>query len=220
MKIRRKKKESGQAIIEFLIVISMILTMVFVFVQMAWGIAYGHYVHYATFMASRAYMASGRTKQDQYEAAVSVLRSSLKTSAGKDLIPFVAKARTGEERDVQGSEPVPGAALGLHSEAQGKEKSRLYSWAEGVQYNYGLKLFLLPLASFIAKDGQGKSISTGTAAEPGKAVEWKGSIPFTSDSYLGREPSTDECTKEMTRLSTNTGISRGDGRDFVEDNGC
>jgi hypothetical protein len=32
----------------------MILTMAFVFVQLAWGIAYGHYVHYATYMAARA----------------------------------------------------------------------------------------------------------------------------------------------------------------------
>lgn len=220
MKKRRKKDEAGQAIIEFLIVSTMILTLIFMFVQMAWGIAYGHYVHYSTFMAARAYMASAGTQLDQYEAAVAVLKESLKNASGNDLIPFVAKARTGDDRDVKGAEPVPGAALGFHSEAQGKGNSRKYSWAEGVQYNYGLKLFLFPLAGAIAKDGMGKSINTGTATEPGKAVEWKGAIPFTSDSYLGREPSTDECFKEMTRISTSIGINRADGLDFIEDNGC
>ena len=133
---------------------------------------------------------------------------------------MVAKARTGDERDAKGGEPVQGAALGFHSEAQSRPKSRKYSWAEGVQYNYSLKLFLLPLASFIVKDGEGKTIATGTATEPGKGIEWKGSIPFTSDSFLGREPSVDECFREMTRLSTQTGINRADGADFIEDNGC
>ena len=72
-KLERRKKnrrggEEGQVIIEFLIVTSMILTMIFVFVQLAWGIAYGHYVHYATYMASRAYLAGGTTPQDQHAA--------------------------------------------------------------------------------------------------------------------------------------------------------
>jgi len=223
MKLNRKKRknsESGQAIVEFLIVSTMILTMIFVFVQLAWGIAYGHYVHYVTYMASRAYMASAPTTQDQYAAAVSVLQASLKNAAGNDLLPFLARARTGEDRDVQGAEPVPGAALGFHSEARGRERSRKYSWAEGVQYNYNLKLFLLPIASFIAKDGEGKAIQPGTPTEPAKVVEWKGMIPFTSDSYLGREPTVTECLTEMRRISLNIGIGRTDGKEFIEDNGC
>lgn len=220
VKRRKRKNEGGQAIIEFLIVSTMILTMIFVFVQMAWGIAYGHYVHYATFMASRAYLSSGLTTEDQRTAATSVLRSMLKNGAGNDIIPFVAKARTGGDRNAQGSEPVPGATLGTHPEALGREKSRSYSWAEGVQYNFNLKLFLLPLSGAIVNGGKGKSIQPGTVNEPTKAVEWKGFIPFTSDSFLGREPTRDECFKEMTRISTTTGISRADGLTFIEDNGC
>jgi hypothetical protein len=217
---KKREEDSGQAMIEFLIVSSMILTMIFLFVQLSWGIAYGHYVHYATYMASRAYLSSGTTKEDQYQAAVSVQRSSLKTRDGKDLIPFVAKARTGGDRDVQGTEPVPGAALGMHSEAMGKEHSRKYSWAEGVQYNFSLRLFMLPLSSLIAEGGKGKNIQPGTATDPTKAVEWKGSIPLASDSFLGREPTTQECFTEMTRLSSGIGINRRDGADFIEDNGC
>lgn len=217
---RKRRGESGQAIIEFLIVSTMILTLIFVFVQLCWGIAYGHYAHYATYMSSRALLSSGATRQDQYDAAVSVLQKMLKTSAGNDLIPFVAKARTGDDRDVKGTEPIPGAAIGLHSEAINKEKSRKYSWAEGVQYNFSLRLFLLPFSKMITKAGEGESIQPGTATEPTKAIEWKGSIPFTSDSFLGRETSYSDCFIEMNRISNNIGINRSDGADFVEDNGC
>ncbi len=217
---QKEKDESGQAIIEFLIVSSMILTLIFVFVQLAWGLAYGHYVHYSTYMASRAYLSSAPFKQDQIDAATAVLQRSLKSSAGQDLLPFVARARTGGDRDMQGAELIPGAAVGAHPEMGGRENSRKYSWAEGVQYNFNLRLFLLPLASFIAKDGEGKSIQPGTATSPTKAVEWKGAIPLASDSFLGREPTVDECWKEMQRLSTSTGIGRADGAEFLEDNGC
>jgi hypothetical protein len=219
-KQKKLAQESGQAIIEFLIVSSMIITMIFLFVSLSWGIGYGHYVHYATFMASRAYMASGETRKDQYDGAVSVLKTTLKKANGTDILPMLAKARTGDERDVKGEEPVKGAAVGSHSETIGREKSRRYSWAEGVQYNFGLKLFMLPLASFIAKDGMGKTITPGSGQETTKSVEWKGFIPFTSDSFLGREPTTDECFREMTRISTQIGINRLDGADFLEDNGC
>jgi len=220
---RRKNKpklsgEEGQAIIEFLIVTTMILTLIFLFVALSWGIAYGHFVHYATFMASRAYLSSDDTKEDQYEAAVSVLRSTVKTARGRDILPMIAKARTGDDRDVKGEEPVPGAALGAHSEMVGNENSRRYSWAEGVQYNFGLRAFLLPLSSVVA-GGKGKTITPGTQNEPTKAVEWQGFIPFTSDSFLGREPTTAECYQEMKNL-TSKGIGRADGADFLEDNGC
>lgn len=221
MKIRRRKKdERGQAIVEFLIVISVILTLIFVFVQLAWAIAYGHYAHYATFMAARAYLSGGETKQDQIDGAVSVLNTMLKTASGQDILPFIAKARGGDERDTPGPEPVTGAFIGTHPEAQGKELSRAYSWAEGVQYNFGVNVFLLPLAGWIKKEGEGKNIQGGTALEPTKAIEWKGAIPFTTDAFLGREVTHAECELEMSRLSTNTGINRGDNKEFVWDNGC
>lgn len=217
-----ERGEGGQALLEFLIVTSMILTFTFIFVQLAWGIAYGHYVHYATFMASRAYLSGGASKQEGAEAAADVLKAYLKRPAGSDLFPFIAKARTGDDRDAGngGAEPVQGAAIGLHSEAAGKETSRAYSWAEGVQYNYNLRLFLLPISAFIVKDGQGKQITPGSSAAPAKSVEWKGAIPFTSDSFLGRDPSHQDCLIFMKRLSGEFGIGRADGAEFIEDNGC
>jgi Flp pilus assembly protein TadG len=217
---RKKKKESGQAIVEFLIVISIILTLIFVFVQLAWAIAYGHYAHYITYMAARAYYAGGVSKQEQTAGAVSVLRVALKQSNGQDLLPFIAKARKADERDIKGSEPIEGAFVGMHPEALGKDNSRAFSWAEGVQYNFSVNLFLLPLAKWVTDEGKGRNIKAGSTTDPTKAVEWKGAIPFTSDAFLGREPSVDECFREMTRLSRGTGIQRADGAEFLEDNGC
>jgi len=213
---KKKSDESGQVIIEFVIVFSMLITTIFLFVQMAWGIAWGHYVHYATFMASRAYLSAGATQADQFASAGTVLRQTVKVH-GKDYFPFLAPSRGGGERDATGTEPVKGAMVGTHPEAIGKEHSRLYSWAEGVQYNFNLKLFLLPMSKMIASDGAGKNIMPPGG---GKGIPWKGVIPFTSDSFLGREPNVDECLQEMTRLSTSTGINRGDNDNFVEDNGC
>lgn len=219
-KIRKKKGERGQAMLEFLIVTTMILTFTFIFVQLAWGIAYGHYVHYATYMASRAYLSGGATQLEGADAAAEVLRTMLKKGGGSDIFPFIAKARIGDERDAKGAEPVQGAAIGLHSEASGKANSRAFAWAEGVQYNYNLRLFLLPISAFIVKDGQGKTIRPGSKEAPGKSMEWKGAIPFTSDSFLGRDPSHAECLLFMQKLSSDFGVGRGDGQTFIEDNGC
>lgn len=217
---KKKKRESGQAIIEFLIVMSIILTMIFMFIQISWSIAFGHYVHYATYMASRAYLSGGLTQGDQVSGATAVLKTMLKKASGEDLLPFVGKARAADERDIQGSEPLAGAFIGTHPEAEGKGNSRPFSWAEGVQYNFAVKIFMLPLASWVQKEGKGKSIQTGSAKDPNKAIEFKGYIPFTSDAFLGRDPSVDECFREMTRISNDIGISRGDGNLFIEDNGC
>lgn len=220
MQKKIRKSESGQAIIEFLIVSTLIITLMFVFIQVAWAIAFGHYAHYATFMASRSMLSGAVSQTDQLDAAEEVLRTTLKNASGNDILKFLARSRGADERDATGPEPVDGATVGTHPYAAGKENSRLYSWAEGVQYNFSVKLFLIPLASFVAKEGVGESIQAGTATEPAKPIEWKGFLRFTSDAFLGREPTVDECQREMTRISSSIGINRADGNEFIQDNGC
>lgn len=225
-RLKKNSGEEGQVIIEFVIVFSMIATIMFLFVQVSWGIAWGHYTHYATFMAARAYLSGGVTKGDQYEAAGAVLRQMLK-AGGKDPFPFLAPSRRGGDRDATGAEPVPGAMVGTHPESLGKtvdgpgtKGTRLYSWGEGVQYNFNMKLFLLPISKMVSENGKGQMIKPGQGDNRGKAIAWKGMIPFTSDAFLGRERSVDECLADITYLSTSTGINRGDNLDFIEDNGC
>ncbi len=218
--MKRKKRQSGQAVLEFLLVFMILMMMIFVVVQMAWGLAFGHYAHYATYMAARAYMSAGPTKQDQADRAGQVLSSMLKTNGGQaDVFPFIQRARTGDARDISGGpEEVSGAFIGLHPQAIGHEGSRFFSWAEGVQYNFEVPLYFLPISSFIGKD-KGKNIEIGSATDSVKSVEWQGGIPFTSDAWLGREVSTEECRQDMDRLS-HSAIGRQDGALFIEDNGC
>lgn len=219
---RKKKHQRGQVLIEFMIVMIMVLSLLFMFIQLSFGIAWGHYVQYATFMASRALFASGLTRQEQEQSAAAVLEKMLKKAdgSGKDIMDFISKARTGDERDVQGgSEPVAGGFVGTHPYAASQDmNSRTFGWAEGVQYNFQVKLFLFP--SSVIDTGHGKSIQMGSSSNPSPPVTWNGSLPFTSDSWLGREVSVDECEKEMQRMSNGAGINRADGQEFLYDNGC
>lgn len=219
---RGRDGEAGQAMLEFLLVSTMILTLIFVFVQLAWGIAYGHYVHYATYMSARALLSGGNLRSEAVLAAADSLSRYLKREGGGDLFPFIAQARTGADRDAKGPEDVPGAAIGKHSAVNGKENNRGYSWAEGVQYNWKLKLFLLPLSSAVSESGRTDTITPGSGKTRVKGIEFKGAIPFASDSFLGRDPSSEDCLKFMNEMSFKSefGISRGDGIAFIEDNGC
>lgn len=216
--VRRLHSQSGQTMVEFLLVIMLVLTLIFAFMQLAWALAWGHYVHYATFMASRAYLSAQETKAEQLENAAFVLRSLLKSKTGNgELIGTIVKARTGDNRNIKGAEPVPGAYIGAHpfAEATGMT-SRAFSWAEGVQYNWQFRLFILPLASFLKKD-EGKRIQVGDAAD-GESLRWDGMIGLTSDAWLGREVTIEECRAFLSDLSLR--YPRGDQQEFLFDNGC
>lgn len=216
---KRRKGEAGQGLIEFLLTMCIILTLLFVFVELSWALAWGHYVHYATYMASRAFMAANSTNEDQVDKAANVLRSMLFSGGGQDMLGFVAKSRKGDARDIaSGPEDVPGAFIGTHPTAQGLDTIRAYAWAEGVQYNFDVPLYVLPLARWVDKD-KGKTVRIGDA-DQASSESWRGAIPFTSDSWLGRERSTRECQEDMERLERNSGISRQDSLGFIEDNGC
>lgn len=219
--LSRKKNNHGQALLEFMFVSMVLITLVFTAVQLAWGMAFGHYVHYATYMAARAYMSAGAQKQDQVENAKNTLVALLKRDGGQqDLLPFLAKARTGDSRDIGGgTEDVAGAFIGTHPHAENKQDSRYYSFAEGVQYNFSVPLFLFSLGGLIERD-LGKNIDIGRGEDAVKPMQWRGGIPFTSDAWLGREPSTAECFQEMERISHVGVLNRSDGALFIEDNGC
>lgn len=164
--MKKRARESGQATIEF--ALSMILLMVFVvfFIQLSLVFAWGSYVHYATFMSARAYESGGVTEADQQERAASVIKSTLKKSnaEGQDRLPFIAKGVGGGD--------LTGASIGAHDQFNGRE--RTLSWLEGVRYSFKSKLFLTPLGG-----------ASGGAA--------RNSLTLTSESWLGRDPSFQEC---------------------------
>lgn len=218
-RVKSKKRQSGQVLMEFIFAMLIILTLVFYFLQLAWSLAWGHYVQYSTFMAGRAYFAATVNPQDQLDNASSVLGKMIKSKRGDDLLGFVAKSRSGGERDVDGDEPIEGAFIGTHPTAVGGQTSRAYSWAHGVQYNYKVKMFILPLAGMFSFEDSDESIRLGDD-DGGETLNWDGNIPMTSDAWLGREPTVTECDQFMNQLSNGTGINRRDGRIFIYDNGC
>lgn len=212
----KKTKQQGQSVIEFILVTSIILVMIFAFLQLAWATAWGHYVHYATFMASRAYFAAHENRQEQTSAAAYTLRSLLKKKdTEQDLLSFIARSRTGSNRDIgNGVEPVSGAFIGTHPYAASSDMShRAFSWAEGVQYNFEFRLFTLPLAKLFIKDeGQ---VKVGEKNSP-TYISWNGKVGLASDSWLGRETTIEECQEFLRNLSANATING----EFLFDNGC
>ncbi len=171
--------EAGQAMLEFALVMMLILSFSFFFIQICLIMAWGNFVHYATFMSARAYMAGGGDKDGQQERARVVLERMLKRN-GQDRLPNVA-------RGVGGS-TLTGAEIG---EGPGFEDSRSSSWPEGVRYTFRSRLFTIP-----------------PGLPGGRLTEEENSVTFTSESFLLREPTYEECVTEMVE------------RDGLVDNGC
>ncbi len=215
---RKTGNESGQTFMEFLVVVMVIIALIFAFIQIAWSLAWGHYVHYATYMAARAYSSAQQNQTDQVAAASAVLTAMIKREGtAEDLLGNIAPSRGGDNRDIQGDEPVAGAFIGTHPVAEGfGMDTRFFSWAEGVQYNFMFKLFILPLAWWLQRD-EGKTIDVGPEGEA-QPIIWTGFIDLTADAFLGREVTNEECRTFLLRLS---GLNpRSDRADYLYDNGC
>jgi hypothetical protein len=113
MLVRGKKSSiHGQATIEFALTLGFVLGFVFFFVQMTTVMGLSSYVQYATFMASRALLASGPTPEDQTDRARKTIVRMLKKSEGEtgsDRWPFLAK---GFNRTVEGRDGIDGLLIG------------------------------------------------------------------------------------------------------------
>ncbi len=167
-RMRIVSNRSGQATLEFALVMLLILSFSLFFIQLCLVLAWGNFVHYATFMSARAYMAGGGDQDGQRARAILVLERTVKKS-GRDRMPNVAKG-------FGGGTPV-GAEIG---ELTGYEPTRASSWPEGVRYTFRSRLFVLP------------------PSLPGQRLsEDDNSVTFTSESFLLREPTYGECVQEM-----------------------
>ena len=165
-----RKSESGQAVLEFVLTLILLMTSLFFFVHVAFIFAWGNYVHYATFMSARAYLASGPSQADQKERASQVLvRMVKKNGGGQDRFPLGGKGFDGDTA-------IQGAYIGSDPlNSSGYERN--LSWMEGVRYKYRSRLHLLPSSAPNAGGQKG--------------------LVLTSESWLGREPSQSECQTYM-----------------------
>ena len=182
----RRLDEAGQSTIEFALTLMLLMGFVLFYLQLTFVFAFGNYVHYATFMAARAYLAAGDSPDDQEERARQVIAETLKkrNAAGIDRFPAMGTGVGGSD--------LPG--LQLKPPREYDETNKNLSWLQGVRYSFRSRLFMLPLGGF--RD---------------KLDPIANSVTLTSESWLGKEPSFNECAAELK--------ARGAGI-LVFDNGC
>lgn len=176
--------ESGQSTIEFALTMVLTLAFTFFYIQLCFFFAFGNYIHYATFMSARAYLSAGPNPEDQAARARAVIVRMLKKSegfAGVDRFPAIAKGIGGGDPTGFQLDPAPFSRY-----------VRDLSWLEGVRYKFRGRLFVIPLAGI----GRG-------SADPNA-----NSVTLTSESFLLREPSTEECQGFIEK------------KNAIYDNGC
>jgi len=140
-------------------------------------------------MSARAYQSGAANKTAQNEAAQSVIVSLLKKSAG-----LSGEERFGIAQAVGGGTP-NGAQIGDGVNFSPTDDN--FSWAQGVRYSFRGKM-LVGVQIF------GTSATQASAPERGNA----GEVLLTSESWLGREPTIEECEAELR------------ARNVSGDNGC
>lgn len=187
-----RSRSQGQSTVEF--VLSMILFMgfLFFFMKLSYFLAYGNLVQYATFLAARSYQASGPNRQDQEDRARVTLIRLLKKSegeAGTERFQSIAQG-------VGGGNPT-GAQIGAGTGFDATDDAK--SWLQGVRYTFRSRLFVSLLGD---KSDPASASATGPQLPPGV-------ISLTSESWLSREPTEQECRDEVE------GQKEG-----VLDNGC
>mgnify|MGYP000331888638 CR=1 FL=1 len=181
-----RKCEKGQSTLEFALTMILLLAFMLFYFQLTMVFAFGNYVHYATFMSARAYLSAGSDISDQRTRARDVIVQMLKRSAGQagvDKFPSLAKGSGGGD---------PGG-FQVDPPSQYSPTDSTLSWMQGVRYTFRSKLFVLPMA------GSGKA-----GASSG---DTQNAVTLTSESWLGRDPSDDECRSDM-------------GKKGILDNGC
>jgi hypothetical protein len=167
----------------------LLIGFVLFYSRFAFFLGYANLVQYATFMAARAYQSGTRSQDQQVDAARSVLVSLLKKSEGL----------AGQERfkiaEAVGGGDLRGALIGPGDRFVAKDDG--YSWQQGVRYSFRGKMIVSLL---------------GDKPSPMSAVngEAPGVVRLTSESWLGREPTEDECLQELK----SKGLTEG------PDNGC
>jgi hypothetical protein len=190
--------DEGQTVFEFALVLMLLMAFILFFVQFGLMLGFGNYVHYATFMSARAYMAAGASQADQKQRAKDVIIKMLKKSegqAGFDKYPMIAKGTGG------GGDAIPGMEIGdTHYNANDGD----YSWLQGVRYTFRSRLFMLPMAGRPDTGGPKPEVNTGDST-PQSDVN---SVVLVSESWLGREPTDQECQSVMS------------AKGWIYDNGC
>ncbi len=175
--LRGPRRESGQSLVEFALSIFLVFGLLFFFIQLSLVLSWGNYVQYATFMSARAYLSGGVSKSDQIQRAKDVLTRMVKRGvvSNDDRFPMIAQGFQGNDDTVKGSSIGGGPTF--------DPANYDLSWMQGVRYTFRSRLFVLPI---------GRPGATPDAS--------KGQAVLTSESWLGRDPTYQDCLATMRQL--------------------
>ena len=189
-----RRKESGQSTLEFVLTLILLIGFVLFYTRFAYFLGYANLVQYATFMSARAYESGAASRDDQETAAENVIVALLKKGQGQRNTERFAIARAENVGSPRGARIGNGANFVATDES--------FSWQQGVRYGFRGELFVSLFGS----------TPTQASVAPG---ENPGTVKLTSESWLGREPTEEECREELNTRSSN-GIRLVEG----PDNGC
>jgi len=117
--------------IEFILGLMMVISFFFFYVKLAAVFAVANYIHYATFMAARAYQSSAGSIADQKSNAEAVL-SSMIAGRWKNLI----KAKGGDDGTITGASIGPGTFS--------NDNKMDNWWNQGVSFHFQASVSLYP----------------------------------------------------------------------------
>jgi len=190
-----RRSKSGQSVVEFILVILVFLNLLVVTINATMAFAVQQYMSYAAFMAARAYQASNLSPDLQAEAAATTLKSYVfitPTDEAEKVFRFNSDG-TGTAREVIWE--IPNAAAGLPKYGQMPPEP-----GRRIQISFQVPLFRLPFGNI------------------GKERAW---IKLSAVSYLGREPTVEECRSFFNNFY-NFYDRGGGGSEWVgmDDNNC
>jgi hypothetical protein len=162
-------RKSGQSVVEFIFVILAFLNLFVVTFNATMAFAVQQYVSYATFMAARAFQASNESPPIQRASAEAVLRGYLFMSpadADEEVFRFGGTGK-GAARDIKWEIPDANADLPAFGQMPPQPGRR-------IRVQFKVPLFQLPFG------------------ELSKDWAW---VPLEAVSYLGRDPTIEECRK-------------------------
>jgi hypothetical protein len=193
--LKHYHNQSGQSVIEFALASVMIFGFIFFFFKLAMFLAYGNYAHYTTYMAARSFFSSSQTTgsdataltadpNSQVSRATSVVKSMIQSrNTNQERFQVIAKGNANFSQ-----QPINGAKIGAEDSHFDPKKQETL-WLQGVRYQFITKILFF---NFFSKNTQKKPIT------------------FTAESWLGKEPSEEECTTRLKEIHKNA----------LQDNGC
>lgn len=176
--MKKRKREEGQSTIEFLLSLMFVFGILFFFLKVAINMTNGYFIHYATFMASRAYLVF-----DNNSNTPETVDGAAGNKAKEVFQRYVPQASSGE-----------------------------------VSINF---IINLPGTSGILAPYVGIGTQFQQSFSYSNLVGGRDKINFTSESFIGREPSRSDCLKRIYDAIDLAGWGASENLHITYyDNGC